>query len=216
MPLLVIELILCLAANAAGEVIDRMAVTVANRVITQSDIVKEIRLGAFLNRVEPDLGAGSRKRTAERLVERVLFEIEMDLGRYAAPQAKEVEPELDSIRKGRYTTEEAFRKDLAKCRIGEDALKLYLLQQLSVLRFIDARFGPGVQILETDVQDYYNNRFVNEWRSAERDKPVPPVEEVEAQIEETLRGEQVNRLMDQWLAEARSRTRVEYKPEAFE
>jgi hypothetical protein len=216
MSLLLIELILCLGVNPAGEVIDRVAVTVANRVITQSDILKEIRLSAFLNRAEPDLGVASRKRAAERLVERALFEIEMDIGRYTVPPINEIEPELASFTKEHYAGQEAYRKDLPKYRIDETALKIYLLQQLSVLRFIDARFGPGVQILESDVQDYYSNRYIRRWQSGNPGKAVPALEEAQGEIEEALRGEQVNRLVDQWLVEARTRTRIEYKPEAFQ
>ncbi|HSW49401.1 MAG TPA: hypothetical protein VLH09_04460 [Bryobacteraceae bacterium] len=212
---LFLELVLCLAAASAAEVIDRIAVTVAKRVITQSDILLEIRLSAFLNQTAPDFGPASRKLTAERLADRALFDSEMEIGRYTAPQMKEVEPELAALKKERYLSEEAYRQALTKYRINEEDLRLYLLQQLAVLRFIDARFGPGVQILEPDVSDYYTGRFVKQWEKTGKG-PVPALEEVHGTIEESLRAEQVNRLMDQWLKEARSRTRIEFKPEAFQ
>ena len=43
------------AALAQAVIIDRVAVSVGNRVITESDIVREIRVTAFLNGAEPDL-----------------------------------------------------------------------------------------------------------------------------------------------------------------
>ena len=210
-----LELILCLAAASSAEVIDRIAVTVGRRVITQSDILMDIRLSAFMNKSEPDFGAASRKQTAERLVARALFETEMEIGRYAAPQMKEIEPELATLKQEQYPSEESYRAALAKYRIDEETLRRYLLQQLAVLRFIDARFGPGVQILEADVGDYYTGRFVKQWENTSK-KPVPPLEEVSATIEESLRAEQVDRLVEQWLEETRNRTRIEYKPEAFQ
>lgn len=211
---LLLGLVLCLAAASAAEVIDRIAVTVARRVITQSDLLMEIRLSAFLNQSAPDLGPASRRLAADRLVDRALFETEMEIGRYTAPQMKEIEPELDALKKERYPSEDAYRQALAAYRITEEDLKLYLLQQLSVLRFIDARFAPGVQVLEPDIDDYYTSRFVKQWEKTGKG-PVPTLEEARGAIEETLRAEQVDHLVDQWLQETRSRTRIEFRPEAF-
>ncbi|MFB3776954.1 MAG: hypothetical protein ACE141_05060 [Bryobacteraceae bacterium] len=212
---LLLGLVLCLAAASAAEVIDRIAVTVARRVIAQSDLLKEIRLSAFLNHAAPDLGPASRRLAADRLVDRALFEAEMEIGRYTAPQMKEVEPELEALKKERYPSEAAYRQALAAYRISEEDLRLYLLQQLSVLRFIDARFGPAVQILEPDVNHYYTSRFVKQWEKTGKG-PVPTLEEARGAIEETLRAEQVDHLVDQWLQETRGRTRIEFRPEAFE
>ena len=55
---------LCLAswlpiASAAPELIDRVAVTVGNRAITESSIVEEVRLAAFLNAEKPKLDPAS-------------------------------------------------------------------------------------------------------------------------------------------------------------
>jgi hypothetical protein len=206
-------ILVCLAAVGA-EVIDRLAVTVGSQAITQSDIVKEIRLSAFMNQSEPDFGPVSRKRTADRLVDRALFRTEMEIGRYPAPQPKDVGAELAEMKK-KFPSEEAYRQSLAKYGIGEKDLRQYLSEQLAVLRFIEARFGPGVQILEADVRDYYNEHFVKEWEN-ENKKPPPPFDEVRSEIEERLRAQQVDRLMDNWLKEAKARTRIDYKPGAFQ
>jgi hypothetical protein len=207
-------LMLALAAVCRAEIIDRIAVTVGRRVITQSDIVMEIRLSAFMNQSEPDFGPASRKKTAERLVERALLENEMEAGNYPAPTPAEVQTQLDTFKKERFPTEDAYPKALARYGIREEDLKRYLSEQLAVLRFIDARFGPGVQILDADVRDYYDEHFVKEWEN-KSGTPVPSLDEVRSRIEDILREEQVDRLMNNWLKEARERTRIDYKPEAF-
>jgi len=51
------------------EIIDKIVITVANQVITQSQIDDEIRVTAFLNREKVDLSAEARKQAAARLVE---------------------------------------------------------------------------------------------------------------------------------------------------
>ena len=207
--------VLVLAAACGAEIIDRVAATVGTRAITRSDVIAEIRLSAFLNGVQPDFGPASRKAAAERLVERALAEIEMDIGKYPAPQDAEVRAQLAAVRKQHSPTQEAWTKALAAAGIREDELRLHMLRQLALLRFIDARFGPGVQVLEEEMRAYYAGRFTKEWENRTRG-PLPDFDEVSARIEETLRAERVDVLLDQWLSEARERTRIEYQPEAFQ
>src|SRR6476660_4088835 len=51
-----------------AEIIDRIAVVVGNRVITESEILREIRLTALLNDEPLDFSAVSKRKTADRLV----------------------------------------------------------------------------------------------------------------------------------------------------
>src|SRR5262249_49424474 len=64
--------VLVLCAGRA-EIIDRVAVVVGNRVITESEILREVRLTAFLNGAPLDFSAASKRKTAERLVEQRLI-----------------------------------------------------------------------------------------------------------------------------------------------
>jgi len=208
-------LLLALATWCRAEIIDRVAVPVGTRAITQSDVLKEIRLSAFLNKAAPDFGPASRKAAAERLVERVLTEIEMEIGKYPPPSESEVTAQLAAVRKQYSPSQDAWTKALAGYGIREEDLKVHLLRQVALLRFIDARFGPGVQVLEEDLRAYYEGRFTKEWENKSKE-PRPAFDEVRAGIEEVVRAQRVDALLDQWLKEARERTRIEFKPEAFQ
>ncbi len=59
-------------------IVDRSAITAGNKVITDSDIVRRIRLAAFQNGVAPDLSLASRREAAQRLIDVKLVEREMD------------------------------------------------------------------------------------------------------------------------------------------
>ena len=71
---------ICSAAAALGlwtccataEIIDRVAVSVGNQVITEDQIGEEIRVTAFLNHETPDLSPAQKRRAAERLIEQAL------------------------------------------------------------------------------------------------------------------------------------------------
>ena len=80
-----VALTLLLACIAGAEIIDRVAVTVDKRVITESEIVRQIRITAFLNNEQPDFSASSKRVTADRLVEQVLIRRELESTRYSAP-----------------------------------------------------------------------------------------------------------------------------------
>lgn len=208
-------LLLVFCGVLPAEVLDRIAVSVGKRVITQSDIVKELRLSSFLNASAPDLSPASRRRTAERLVERVLAETEMEIGRYPAPAAADADSQMAELRKERFQVPGSLERALAEAGITADELQAYLVEQLAVLRFIDARFGPAVLIPDEDLQAYYAGTFTKDWK-ARGSTPLPPFEEIRPQIEEVLRAERVDRLLDQWLQEAKDRTRIVYIAEAFE
>ena len=54
-----------------SEIIDRIAVSVGNQVITSDQITDEIRVTALLNHKNIDLSGDERKKAAERLIEQV-------------------------------------------------------------------------------------------------------------------------------------------------
>ncbi|MCL6508289.1 MAG: hypothetical protein K6T59_14830 [Bryobacteraceae bacterium] len=207
---------LCLlAACAQPEVIDRIAVIVGRDVITESALLRAIRVTAFLNGEEPDFTPASRRLTAERLVDQTLIRREMETARYAFPEASEVAALAAEIRKERFKTAEEFRRALERYRITEEDLRDALARQLATLRFIELRFRPAVVVPEAELRRYYETRVLPQWQNKSGSKP-PPFEEVQAEIEQLLAGEQADRLLEEWLKQARSRTRIEYKAKAFE
>src|SRR4051795_2405586 len=63
--------------TAWPEIIDRIAVSVDRTVITESEVIRQIRITALLNGEQPDLSAANRRETAERLVEQALMRREI-------------------------------------------------------------------------------------------------------------------------------------------
>src|ERR1017187_6822016 len=81
--------LLAVTLPARAEIIDRIAVSVGNRVIAESDLHREIRVAAFLDGVQPDFSPAGRRATAERMVEQVLIRRELEISRYPIPSAAE-------------------------------------------------------------------------------------------------------------------------------
>ncbi len=196
-----------------GDIIDRIAITVSNQVITESQIEDEIRITAFLNREKADLSAPSRKTAAGRLIEQALIRREMELSRYPLPDATDAAKSLAGV-KAMYPSAADFESALKSYGITLDDLTRRLLWQLTLLRFIDYRFRPGIQIPPSDVQAYYRQQ-VSEWKQ-KGINPIPTLDESRDRIEEILTEKRIDQALDQWLQESRKQVPIRYLDPALQ
>jgi hypothetical protein len=214
----VLSRIFCVAGIAAAvlpaEIIDRIAVTVDNQVITSSEITEQIRVTAFLNSQKPDLSPSERRQTADRLVAQLLVQREMDLTRYPRPTAAEVKEALQQT-ESRFGSHAEYERQLAADGITSSDVEEALLRQITLLRFIDLRFRPEVQVPESEVKRYYETVLLPEIRR-KGIQPEPDFDEVRADCEEALANELVNKRVEAWLNEVRSRARINYQEGAFQ
>lgn len=204
-----------LTSSPKAEVIDRIAVTLDNQIITESEVAREIRLSALLNGDPLDFSPEARRKAAGRLVEQKLIRREIELGRYLEPTKDEVAAMLKQIQTQRFLGSEDYRQALDRCGVSEADLNAHLLWQLTLLRFIDARFRPGVQVSDEEVRAYFDRELSKPGETADPDKP-PRFEDLRDQIRETLTNQRVDQQLDDWLAATRKRTRIVFHPEAFQ
>jgi hypothetical protein len=200
-------LLVLLPAVLFPEIIDRIAVTVANQVITASQIEDEIRVTAFLNREKLDLTPEAKKQAASRLIEQALIKREMDLSRYPLPELSDAGESLQTL-KAMYANETEFQNALQTYGVTVDALTRRLWWQLTLLRFIDYRFRPGIQISPADVQAYYRQQ-VSDWQQ-KGTKPIPTLEASRDQIEEILTQQRIDQALDQWIKETERQVPITY------
>ncbi|HTM51884.1 MAG TPA: hypothetical protein VL285_24480 [Bryobacteraceae bacterium] len=208
--LLCLVLFLC---PCRGEIIDRVAVVVGNRVITESEILREIRLTAFLNGTAPDFTPASRRSTADLLVEQRLIGAEIESSRYPQPSPESVEESLKEAR-SRFPDVAAYEKELQRAGITEGELKARLQRQLVIVRFLEFRFRPGIQISEDEINGYFSRKLEPELKKAHPDM-VFSLDDYRPQVEQALTGEFVDKAAGAWLKEARARMRIEFRPAAF-
>jgi hypothetical protein len=201
----------CLALLPA-DIIDRIAISAGNQVITESQIDEEVRVTEFLNGEKLDLSAGERKKAAGRLVEQALVRREMELSRYPLPELSDADKQLQMLKAG-YPSEAQFQDALRSYGITEDALKRRLWWQATLLRFIEFRFRPGIQIQDSEVQEYYKQQ-VAKWQK-EGMKSIPSFPEARGQIEEILTQQRIDEAMDRWLSEVSMQVSIRYRDESL-
>jgi len=199
---------------ARADIIDRIAVSVGNRVITVSDIEREIRVTSFLNGVQPDLSRAGKRATAEKMVEQKLIQRELETARYPQADAAEIEPVLADFKAAHFKDDAEYARSLTACGITEQDVRDELLWQRSMLRFIAIRFRPGVQVSDQDIQKYFDETVAPAARAAHPGEPVK-LEDYRGQIEEKLTGDRADEDLNRWLALARKRNEIVYHEEAF-
>jgi hypothetical protein len=194
-------------------VIDRIAVIAGKHVIKTSDIERDLRVTAFLNREPLAITPDRKRKAADRLVDQAIIRDEIATGEYHRASDSDAKTMLDQIRRDRFGGSEArLSQAIEQYGLTESQLREYLLWQLTVLRFIDERFRPGVLIDDEDVRKYYEQHLNELKRKYPTDNSFAALE---PKIRNLLEGERINQEFEAWLDGARKRLRIEYIQGAF-
>jgi peptidyl-prolyl cis-trans isomerase SurA len=195
-------------------VIDRIAIVVGKHVIKSSDIERDLRITEFLNREPLAINQDTKRKAGERLIDQTIIRDEIASGGYQRATDTDAAAMLAQVRQSRYGGSEArLRQALAPYGIAEGELQTQLLWQLTVLKFIDERFRPGVMVTDEEIRDYYNMHLAELKRQNPQNNSL---EALQDKIQALLEGERINQQFEMWLDEARKRERIEYRQVAFQ
>lgn len=197
----------CLALSLHAEVIDRLAITVGQRAITELQLDEELRVTAFLNHQTVVRDLAARRAAANRLIEQLLVAREMELSHYPLPDEQDVNEYLEQIRNG-FESTDAFAQALGAYDLTEPTLRDHLALQLTTLRFIEYRFRPDFAISDSDIQSYYE-RQASAWKTTHTGVP-PSLEASKESIRSALIAKRTDEALDAWLQESRKQANIVY------
>lgn len=203
-----------IAVSASAGVLDRIAVTVGKQVITLGDVVRDLRVSAFLDRAPLDLGKDAKRKSADRLVDQFLILQEENFSRVSLAEPDDAKKMLEQIRASLYPAESDYRDALARYGVTEPEVLNHLLDGLRAMRFTDLRFRPEVQLSDDDLRDRYN-QLAEEWRKKDPSN-VPSFESSREQVEKLLTDERTAQALDRWLGTQRSEMQILYREQAFQ
>jgi hypothetical protein len=201
-----------MSLSAHSAVIDRIAVTVGKQVIAESDLIRDLRVAAFIDRKPVDLSPAAKREAAARLVDQIL------ILREASDSHLELASPDDAARllseeKSKVGSDEEYHKGLADYSISEADLREHLLNGWRALRFEDLRFRPDIQPSEAELREYYETLEAN-WRKGGR-ASIPSFEESRKQVEQLATEDLALKALDRWLATARESKEIQYREAAF-
>jgi hypothetical protein len=183
-----------------GVIVDRIAIAVGDKIITESEVDLRVRLTAFQNGEKADFSPASRRRAAGELIDQRLVEREMDTGHYPRLEPAGRAALLADYEKTEYTSDPAsLAKALAAYGLTPQDLEDDLGRQSDLLSFVNLRFRPAVQVTDEDIQKYFAENGLK-----------GSLNDMRAQIEQKLTAERADKELDLWLQDQRRRTKIDY------
>jgi peptidyl-prolyl cis-trans isomerase SurA len=195
--------------RAAAEVIDRIIATVNGRVILQSDWDEALCYEALLtNRTPAQFTDDDRRAVLDRLIDQELLREQMKSAEFPHVTDAEVAARIAAARKQypQAASDDVWQSLLAQYHITEKDLLAHVERQIDVMRLVDARLRPAVQIDSKSIDAYYRDQFVPKLKQSGGSEV--PLAEVSARIRELLTEKKVSELLVSWLQTLRSEGQV--------
>jgi peptidyl-prolyl cis-trans isomerase SurA len=197
------------SARAFTEVIDRIIATVNGHIILQSDWDEALCYEALLsNRSLGQFNDDDRRAVLDRLIDRELLREQMKSADFLHATDDEVAARIAEARKlyPQGESDEGWKAILARYQLSEKDLFAHIRQQIDMMRLVDARLRPAVEIDSKSVEAYYRDQFVPKLTQA--GAAAAPLTEVSGKIRELLTQQKVSELLVSWLQTLRSEGQV--------
>ncbi|MFZ0135907.1 MAG: SurA N-terminal domain-containing protein [Candidatus Sulfotelmatobacter sp.] len=197
------------AEHSSAQVIDRIVATVNGHVILQSDWDEALCYEALLtNRTLAQFTDDDRRAVLDRLIDLELLSGQMKSADFPHATDAEVAARVADARKQypQATSAEGWQALLAQYHLAEKDLLAHVRQQIDVMRLVDARLRPTVEIDSKSIEAYYRDKFVP--RLKQSGASEVPLAEVSGKIRELLTEEKVSELLVSWLQTLRSEGQI--------
>lgn len=196
-------------AHATAEVIDRIVATVNGRVILQSDWDEALCYEALLtNRTLAQFTDDDRRAVLDRLIDQELLHEQIKSADFLHATDAEATARVADARRlyPQAASGEAWQAILDKYHLTEKDVFVRVRQQIDVMRLVDARLRPAVEIDSKSIEAYYRDQFVPKLRQSGASEV--PLADVSAKIRELLTEQKVSELLVSWLQTLRSEGQV--------
>ncbi|HKD19755.1 MAG TPA: hypothetical protein VKG23_18010 [Thermoanaerobaculia bacterium] len=194
-----------LGLSAAPEVIDRIAATVNDTAIPESEVRRAMVVSDLSPRPGEDAEA-FRSRVLDALIEEHLqYEDAVRFGP-ASPNAFEIDQAMANLRERLRSEGKDPEAEFARAGMTVEQVRASIERQLVIANYLRERFSPIAFADEQDARDEYEKRYVPEEKAAGR-TPAPF-----AQVADEMRRRFSERTFDEevskWLKELRQKSRV--------
>ena len=192
----------------SGEILDRVVAKVNGRVVLQSDWDQELAFENLLNGRAPDtFTPEERKAALDRLIDQELLREQLQAS--LQPGTEQVASRLAQVRKmfPDASTDQAWRVVLEKYGLSEAALEKRLAEDIQLMRLVEARLKPSIQIDQSAVESYYHDQLLPELKKAGGREVA--LADVVGHIRQLLAEQKLNQLLTNWLTNLRSEGHIE-------
>ena len=194
-----------LAAVLSGEIVDRIAATVNDTAIPESEVRKAILVSALA----PEAGESSeafRVRVLDALIDQHLEY--QDASRFgpSPPDAAEIAEAMKTLRERLKSEGKDPNAEFAAAGMTEDDVAAALERQLVIQRYLKERFAPIAYADEEQARAEYDKRYVPGQKAA--GQPVEPFENVAEEMRRRASQRAFEEQVARWLKELRQKSRI--------
>jgi peptidyl-prolyl cis-trans isomerase SurA len=202
-------------------VLDRVVAVVNSQPILASDVDEEVRL-SVLDPARTEQSELTRQRALDQLISRTLIrqQVRRDDLQSSEPTQDDLNARMADIRRllpacvhQNCATDAGWKAFLVAHNLTEERVTAYLRYRVEILGFIEQHFRSGIHIPQQDIENYYRNTLLPQYKPGEE---APSLDKVANRIEEILLQQQVNALFDEWLTNLRNQGDVEVLDPALE
>lgn len=198
-------LLVVVVATAAAQ-IDRIVATVNNTPITSSEWEQQERFEAMTNN-QPWAGVKRSREALDRIIDRKLI-LDQMRSRAAEPSPEAIATHIAGFRQQlQLESDGEWKARLKHYGLLEPDVADVLAEQAMILRFIEERFRPAVQVPEDDVRRYYLTTYLPQFNRSGKGDP-PPLPRVRNEILAVLTEQRVNDLFQAWLNTLRAQANI--------
>jgi len=191
----------------AGSIVDRVVRSVNGHVVLQSDWEQEIAFEALLNGRQPDsFTAAERNAALDRLIDQELLREQVRPGQPAP--SSEIAARVAEVRKLQpdCSTETGWHATLQRYGLTQSALEKRLSDEVQLMKLVEDRLRPSIQIDQKAVESYYHDQLLPEITKA--GGSAKPLTEMYGRIKTLLAEKKMNELLSGWLASLRSGSNI--------
>ncbi len=207
-------LVTLLFSSGEAKVIDRIVATVNGHIVLLSDWEDSLQFEAFSSgRPLARFTAEERKAVLDRLIDQELLREQLRAADVQHASAEEVAQRVAEIRKQypEAETDAGWQSVLDRYRLTEDGLKSRVATELDLMRLVDARLRPAVNVDSKSIESYYNQELLPQLRQS--GAQTVPLAEVTSKIKELLTQKKITQLLTAWLQNLRAGSQI--RAEAF-
>ncbi|HKF45621.1 MAG TPA: hypothetical protein VKG01_21210 [Thermoanaerobaculia bacterium] len=197
--------LLAAALLAPGATVDRIAATVNDTAIAESDVRRAMAVSALVQE-KTETTEQFRARVLDALIdERLQYEDALRFGP-AAPDASDVEAAQKKLRERLTAEGKNPDAEFAAAGLTPSEVRAMVERQLVIERYLQDRFRPIAFADEDRAKEEYEKVYVPERKAA--NLPIPPFE----QVSEEMRSRSTQRVfheeVEKWIRELRDKSRI--------
>jgi SurA-like protein len=208
-------LLMMASATQASDIVDRIVATVNGHAILQSDWEDAVHYETFIAAHSPErVTFADRKAALDRLIDQELLRQQIRSADFQHASDQEIAVRIQEIRR-QYpgaASESGWHAALTRYGLTEKELKNRVALQLDLLRLVDARLRPTVQIDSKSIESYYNQELLPQLRQSGAQQI--PLAQASPKIKELLTQRKIDQLLTAWLQTLRTGSEIRTQPAA--